>query len=64
MMQDDGESPKSRLGETQVSQFMRASLKFNGRRSLARIMRGRSPSRLIGSLKCMKEILPVKKASA
>ena len=29
MLQDDGKSQKSRPKETQVSQFMRASLKFN-----------------------------------
>ena len=30
MLHDDGESQKSRLRETQVSQFVRARSKFNG----------------------------------
>ena len=69
MLQDDGESRKSHFRETQVSKIMRARLKSNDSaqktrqgelRSLVRMMRGRNPNRLIGSLNCTKEMLPIK----
>ena len=69
MLQDDGESRKSHFRETQVSRIMRARSKSNDSaqktregelRSLVRMMRGRNPNRLIGSLNCTKETLLIK----